>query len=140
MEERRQSPNHYLVYEGSTFTVEFYYTTEGKMPAYEYYRTLSEEDEMRFFVIVKHLADQPIGTIHPRTIYNLEDADDAIYAIKPHQHRFFSFTTRDRKLILTNAYKKRGQKMDKAGKAVLKRAKQMKEDYENRVSKGVYYA
>jgi len=132
-------PENYRIYEGTTFAVEFYYTTEGKMPAHEYYTTLSEEDELRFFVIVKHLANQPIGTIHPKTIYNLEDSKDAVYAIKPHQHRFFNFTTPDRKLILIHAYKKRGQKIDRAGKAVLKRAKQMKKDYENRVSNGVYY-
>ena len=34
MERNITSPENYEVYQGKTFTVEFYYTSDGKMPAW----------------------------------------------------------------------------------------------------------
>lgn len=133
-------PEEHLVYTGKTYKVEFCVRTDASLPAHESYEEeLSEDDKRRFFVIIGHFADSPVGTIFPKSIYNIEDKKNAIYAFKPYQHRFFCFTTSDRRVILTNAYKKGAQKLTKKAKQALKTAIEMKKDYENRVKKGTYY-
>jgi len=133
-------PEEHLVYVGQTYRVEFCARTDKSLPAYEYYeQELTEDEKRRFFVIVGHFADSRPGTIFPKSIYNIEDRKNAIYAFKPYQHRFFSFTTSDRRIILTNAYKKEAQKLTKKAKQALKTAVEIKNGYEDRVKKGTYY-
>lgn len=132
-------PDRYRIYSGKTFEVEFYVTRDGKVPAYDYYKELTEEEQRRFFVVVKHFADAPIGTIFPKTVYNIEDKEHGIYALKPSQQRFFNFMGTDRRLIITNGYRKHSQKMTKADKEILKTAIRFKKDYQERVKGGTYY-
>src|SRR5687768_12648023 len=112
-------PDHYVVYEGKTFDVEFYYTENWKMPAYEYYQNLSAEVQRRFLMIIEHFANAPLGTILPKAILNIEDKSEGVYAFKPFVHRFFSFFTKGRKVIILNAYQKHSQQMTKADKQIL---------------------
>jgi hypothetical protein len=129
----------YRVYEGKSFQVEFYYDSRGNMPAFDYYSALSEDHRARFFAVATHVANAPFGTIHPKAIYNMEDPQHRIFALKPSQHRFFNFQTSDHRIVLTNAYKKESQKMDNVGKNALKAAVRMKKDYEARRKDGTYY-
>ena len=99
------SSDDYLFYEGATFRVEWYYTAAGRLPAYEYYQSLDETDQERLKGAVSYIANKPIGTILPKTIYRLEDAAEKIYAFKPRDERFFNFTTVGRRIIITNAYR-----------------------------------
>lgn len=126
------------IYQGKTYQVEFYRNRRGKMPGFNYYKTLSEDEKARFFALVSHIANAPIGTIHSKTIFNLEDSKHRLFALKSHQHRFFIFQTADRKLVVTNAYKKESQKMDRSGRAALHIAIQSKQDYETRRKQGAY--
>ena len=119
--------------------MEFYFSSEGKMPGYEYYSDLDEAGKRRFFVVVGHFAESSFGTIFPKVIYNIEDKNNGIYVLKPSAHRFFCFTTADRKLIITNAYRKSAQKMTKKDRMVLEVAIRMKRDYETRTKGGTYY-
>lgn len=114
-------------------------TQDRRVPGFEYYTDLNESEQRRFFTVIKTIADAPVGTIFPKTIYNIEDKGHAVYAVKPSQHRFFSFMTNDRKLILTNAYRKHSQKMTKIDKEVLKTAIRFKSDYAERIKRGTYY-
>lgn len=133
-------PDEHLIYEGKTFQVEFYVKPNREIPGYDYYKTLKDGDRARFMVVATHVANASIGEIHPKTVYNIEDKENKIYALKPNQHRFFNFTTSDQKIIVTNAYKKQSDKMTKKDKEVLKTAIKFKVDYEERVSRGTYYA
>ncbi len=89
--------------------------------------------------MVGHFADAPVGTIFPKTIYNIEDKENGIYALKPSIHRFFCFFASDKRLIITNGYQKSAQKMTKKDKVVLESSIRMKKDYEERVKGGTYY-
>ncbi len=129
----------YRVYDGRTFKIEFYYSEQGKMAAYEYYQNLTEKEKRRFFIMISHFADSLIGVIFPKTLFNIEDKSHGIYAFKPFIHRFFCFFTGDRKIILLNAYQKHSQKMAKLDKGVLVKAINLKNDYVYRVQKGTYY-
>jgi hypothetical protein len=64
------------------------------------------------------------------------DKQEKIYEFKPMHERFFNFFYEGRKIIITNAYRKKGQKVDKRE---LSRAIDLKKDYGLRVKGGVYY-
>lgn len=129
----------YVIYEGPAFTVEWYYTEEGYMPAYEFFKDMDESTQDRFLAMVKYMADSAHGTHLPKTMYNIEDQEHKIYAFKPHGQRFFNFMTAGHKIIVTNAYSKSSQKMTKKDLEKLKISIAYKEDYSGRVARGDYY-
>ena len=61
---------------------------------------------------------------------------DKIYTFKPQPHRFLCFFFEKGKIIITNAFMKKQQKLPKAEK---ERALKCKQDYEERNRKGTYY-
>ena len=129
----------YLFHVGRYFAVEWFYTQEGHLPAYEHYLTLTDEDKDRLKFLAKYIADNPYGTLLPKTMYRVEDRDNKIYAFKPDAHRFFNFMTDRAKMIITNAYRKHAQQMTKADLELLRQAVRFKTDYLNRVKEGTYY-
>ncbi|MBN1445739.1 MAG: hypothetical protein JW957_06500 [Candidatus Omnitrophica bacterium] len=135
----RKYPDNYIIYEGQTYTVEWYYTEQGKIPGYEYFLRIEERVQNRFLYMVKYLADAPREEYLPKTMYNIEDKEKQIYAFKPADKRFFSFMFRGGKIIVTNAYRKNAQQMTKQDKGKLKAAIKYKEDYIRRIKEGVYY-
>ena len=128
-----------LFYDGTTFRVEWYYTAEGRLPAYEQYRELPEADQERLEKIVRYIANKPIGTLFPKTLYRIEDAANKIYAFKSKDERFFNFMVADRRIVITNAYRKHSQRMGKTDLDKLKIAAAYRADYLRRVANGTYY-
>lgn len=129
----------FVFYEGTTFTVEWYYTAVGRMPGREHFFGLGALDKERLEKLAMHIADSPLGTMFPRSMYRLEDPAHKIYAMKPRGERYFNFMTDARRLIITNAYSKHSQKMgtvdlDKLGTAAIYR-----EDYLRRTRAESYY-
>lgn len=49
----------FLLYEGSTYAVEWYVDERGRMKAKEYYMGLSEDEKNGLRWIVRHMAGQP---------------------------------------------------------------------------------
>lgn len=133
------NPDEFLIYSGQFFRAEWYYTCEGKMPAYEYYNALAEMDQDRFDYLIKHFCDRPYGNILPKTMYRIEDEVNKIYAFKPRSERFFNFTTEGAKVIVTNAYHKHSQQMTKIDKEQLKIAAKYRADYMQRIKEAIYY-
>ena len=81
-----QDPS-YLYYIGTLFTVEWYVAESGAMAAKAHYASMPPEDQNRLDHMVKFLTDSPIGTRLPKNLYNLEDAENKIYAFKLRDHR-----------------------------------------------------
>ena len=129
----------YIHYEGQRLTAEWYYTVNGNVPGFDYYRDLSRQDRVRLDQIIKHLCDSPFGTILPISLYRVEDRQNKIYALKPRDERFFNFTTEGSKIIITNAYHKHSQQMTKADMECLKIAVAYRHDYLKRLKEGTYY-
>lgn len=75
-----------------------------------------------------------IGQIRNKTKFNSEG--DKIYAFKPQPHRFLCFFFSGGKIIITNAFHKKTQKLPKGEKD---KALKYKDDYELRVNRGDYY-
>lgn len=128
-----------LIHQGRYLTAEWYFTTEGKMPAQEYYEDLGETDQDRFDDMIRYFCETKPGTLLPKTLYRIEDHANKIYALKPRDERFFTFTTAGAKVIITNAYHKHSQQMTKADLEHLKLAVRCKNDYLARVKGGTYY-
>ncbi|OGR87007.1 MAG: hypothetical protein A3A86_04720 [Elusimicrobia bacterium RIFCSPLOWO2_01_FULL_60_11] len=129
----------HIYYQGSTFTVEWYKDASGHMKAKKYYDGLPREERKRLDDIVAYLADSPLGTRLPKTLYNEEDAENKIYAFKPKDHRFFNFSTVGKRVIIIDAYRKHSQKMTKKDINLLKTVIASRNDYLSRVKGGIYY-
>lgn len=130
---------HYVVYKGSTYQVEWYCKQDKTMPAYEFYKSLTESDKARFMVLVQHLANAQRGTFLPKKHYNLEDSKHGVYAFKPHRDRFLNFMTSGSKIIVTNGFQKQSQKLRVKERSEIEKSIKYKEDYELRVKRGDYY-
>lgn len=122
----------YIAYSGEKYTIEWYYNSRGKSTAWEYYQSLSTEERIKVLQLFKRMGDA--GEIKDTTKFNNEG--DRLYAFKPKPDRFLCFFYIGKKIIITNAFRKKQQKLPKIEK---ERALKFKSDYETRVKKGAYY-
>ena len=132
-------PEDILFHDGVYFSVEWYYTERGALPALEYYRRMPEIDQHKLKLLVKYLADSPFGTRLPLSMYRIEDPDNRIFAFKPRGERFFNFTAEGSAVVITNAYHKHSQKMTRQDREQLRLAVRCRQDYLRRVKEGSYY-
>jgi hypothetical protein len=72
----------FLVYEGEHFEIEFYYNDDGEVEIWDDFVNLTTDEQADFMARVQKLADSKPGTIHPKTIFNLEDTKVKIWAMK----------------------------------------------------------
>ena len=68
--------------------------------------------------------------------FDSESECDGIYAFKPKPHRFLCFFVKGKKLIITNGFIKKSDKLPKNEK---EKALKRREDYETRCKKNQYY-
>jgi hypothetical protein len=124
----------YVFYQGEKFQVEFYYTEKGDLPAKEYLDASAQQIQVKLLALVKFIAEN--GRLFDERKFRVVDKDEKIYEFKPKDDRFFNFFYEGRKIIITNAYHKHGQKVDFKE---LTRAINLKKDYEIRFKGGKYY-
>lgn len=124
----------YVFEQGECFKVEFYFNEAGKMSAREYLEKASLRVKVRLAALVKYIAEN--GRLFDKTKFRQVHAGEGIFEFKPADHRFFSFFYKDGRLIITNAYIKKSQKVSRKD---LERAIIIKKDYIRRVKGGVYY-
>lgn len=122
----------FIAYEGQQLTVEWYFNESGKSQALTYYSELADNERIDLLKLVKRIGDA--GLIKNKTKFNYEG--DKIYAFKPQPDRFLCFFHRDKKIIITNAFRKKQQKLPDHQKEKALKAKQ---DYEIRVNEDKYY-
>lgn len=102
-----------LIYEGASYRVEWYFDEEGYSQAYEYFLRTSDAQKRKFLMLVKKMAD--FGVIFDKTKFRFEG--DEIYAFKPQPDRFLCFFFVGKKIIVTNAYRKKSDKLPPREKA-----------------------
>lgn len=122
----------YIIYEGSSFTIEWYFDAGGISEAKTYFDALQEGQQVKFLTLVKLLGD--VGKIFNKQKFNNEG--DKIFAFKPQPDRFLCFFQKGQKVIVTNAFHKKQQKLPKGEK---EKALKIMGDYEKRVKAGGYY-
>ncbi|HTJ49965.1 MAG TPA: type II toxin-antitoxin system RelE/ParE family toxin [Cyclobacteriaceae bacterium] len=125
-------PKEYVAYEGQQFTIEWYYSTKDESQAHEYYQSLDTNDRIKVLKLFKMMGD--IGKIRDETKFRNEG--DKIYAFKPQPHRFLSFFVEGKKIVVTNAFWK---KQDKLPPGEKDRALTCMKSYRERVKEGTYY-
>src|SRR5262245_11974144 len=97
----------FIVYEGTEFAIEWYFSEKDKSEALAYFEALSFDRKKKFFNIVRLLGD--MGKIFNEEKFRYEG--DQIYALKPSPDRFLCFFFDGSKIIITNAYEKKTEKM-----------------------------
>ena len=121
-----------VLYKGSAFTVEWFYDTRSKSAAREFFLNLSDDRKAALIALAKRLADT--GVIRDERKFCSEG--DKIFALTPQPERFLCFFFTGRKVIITNAFHKKSQKLPRHEK---ERALRAKDNYEQRVKNGQYY-
>lgn len=122
----------YVAYKGEAFQIEWYYDSRGNSQAMDYYAELDVEDRIKVMKLFKMMGD--VGRIGDITKFRSEG--DKVYAFKPQPHRFLSFFVQGKKIIVTNAFWK---KQDKLPEGEKNRALKFMESYLKRVKEGTYY-
>jgi phage-related protein len=90
--------------------------------------------QVKLSALVKYIADH--GRLFDITKFRKVDSRDNLFEFKPVNHRFFSFFYKGKKIIITNAYIKKSQKVSKGD---LEKARNMKKTYFDRIKGGTYY-
>jgi phage-related protein len=121
-----------LVYKGEAFSIEWYFDERGECPAREYYESLSVERRVKFLKLIRIMGD--IGKIFDITKFRNEG--EQIFAFKPQPDRYLCFFVTGKKIIITNSFEKKSQKLPPREKS---RALKAKADFELRIKRGTYY-
>ncbi len=122
----------YIAYKGATFTIEWYFDIHGKSQALEYLLNIDASMQQKVFYLFKRMGDY--GKINDLTKFRNEG--DQIFAFKPQPDRFLSFFTKGKKIIITNAFLKKSDKLPKEEK---RKALECRKDYLKRIEEGSYY-
>lgn len=122
----------WVAYEGEKFIIEWYYDENGKSKVLEYFQSLPTSQQDKLYNLFKVMGN--VGKIFNHTKFNFEG--DGIFAFKPQPDRFLCFFYSGGKIIVTNGFVK---KQDKLPREEKERALLHKKAYEIRVKKGIYY-
>jgi len=122
----------YVAYEGPCFTIEWFYNEQGGSQALEYFNGLNDAQKRKVLMLFKRIGD--FGRISDITKFRNEG--DRIFAFKPQPDRFLSFFYTGKKIIVTNAFRKKSQKLPEEEK---ERAQRAMQNYTERVLKDAYY-
>ena len=114
-----------LIYVGEKFSLEWYYDKNGKSIGYEYFEKTTREQKRKFFILAKRMGD--FGQIFD--INKFRNEGDGIYAFKPQPDRYLSFFTDGKKVIITNGFTKKSDKLPESEK---KLAIKYRQDYMER--------
>lgn len=124
--------NKYIAYPGQFFTIEWYYDAKGYSQAFEYFNDLPDERKRKFINLFRIMGDR--GNLFDITKFRNEG--DSIYAFKPQPDRYLCFFFKGKKIIVTNAFMKKTEKLPTREK---EKSLKAFESYETRVKAGTYY-
>ena len=122
----------YIAHKGKEYTIEWHFNKEGKSFALEYFEQLprARQKKLDYYFYVMAL----MGEIPDITKFRHEG--DGIFVFKLQPDRFFCFFFEGSKIIITNAYEKKTDKMSPPEYA---KAQKLRSDYIIRCQKGIYY-
>ena len=123
----------FVIYRGPIFTLEWYFNAKGQSQASDFYQNLDARERRRVLFLFKRMGD--IGQISDQTKFRNEG--DKVFAFKPQPYRFLSFFVSGSKIIVTNAFRKKTDKLPLGEKEAALKAMA---DYISRTQKGDYYA
>ncbi len=122
----------YIAYEGNEYTIEWYFDAKQQSEALDYYNSLNKDERIQLLKLLKRMGDA--GVI--KDITKFRNEGDKIYAFKPQPDRFLCFFYEGKKIIITNGFRKKQQKLPIKEK---ENALNKRDDYINRIKTGDYY-
>lgn len=122
----------FIIYSGPQFTIEWFYSANGKSQAKDFFDNLDREEKLGAFELFKTMGN--IGKILNITKFRHEG--DGIYAFKSKPNRFLCFFFSGKKIIIANAFEKKTDKLSPTEKG---KALTCQKDYKNRTKQGNYY-
>jgi phage-related protein len=122
----------YVAYVGAEFTIEWYYDLKGQLQALEYFSKQPKDKQRKILNLFRLMGEQ--GKIFDQTKFRNEG--DKIYAFKPQPDRYLCFFFTGKKIVITNAFLKKTQKLPLNEK---EQALKAYASYEERIKKGIYY-
>lgn len=111
-----------LILEGKEKSIEAAIRSNGRSPANEYFEDLLLIEKAQFTRLFERIAKH--GVILNTDKFKL--LEDGIFEFKTPRHRILCFLTEDKKLILTNGFPKKSQRIPKS---CLNLAKTIREEY-----------
>ena len=124
--------NQKIAYEGSKFTIEWFFGEKGSSQPLEYFLDQPNDKQRKVLNLFRLMGDQ--GKIFDTTKFRHEGG--GIYAFKPQPDRYLCFFIKGKKIIVTNTFIKKSEKLPKGEKEYLLKAQA---SYERRVQEGSYY-
>lgn len=103
-----------VIYKGKFFQIEWYYTEKGESQPYDYYMNCDVAQKRKFLMLCQRMGD--FGKILDITKFRSEGDD--LYAFKPQPDRYLCFFKKGKKIIVTNAFLKKGDKLPKSEKLI----------------------
>ena len=101
-----------VIYEGLFFQIEWYFDSKGNSQPYDYFQECDLTQKRKFLMLCQRMGD--FGKIMDCTKFRNEG--DEIFAFKPQPDRYLCFFRKGKKIIVTNAYRKSGDKLPKSQK------------------------
>lgn len=102
----------FIAYKGEALTVEWFFNEKGKSEALDFFETLSDTQKRKTLMLFKRIGD--FGKISDITKFRNEG--EKIFAFKPQPDRFLSFFYVGKKIVITNGFRKKAQKLPKKEK------------------------
>ncbi len=103
----------YVAYKGEYFTIEWYFNSKGNSQPLDYFHDMKDSQKRKLLILFKRMGD--FGKISDKTKFRNEH--DGVYAFKPQPDRFLSFFTDNKKIIVTEAFLKKGDKLPSRGRS-----------------------
>lgn len=132
MKNNQKTVKEHVVFAGEKFTIEWYFDSKGKSRALNYFESLGDRDQIKLLELFELMGN--VGEIKNKNKFRSEG--EKIYAFKPHPYRFLCFFYAGQKIILTNAFHKKTDKLPQNEKL---RALEIMKSYEERIERGDYY-
>jgi len=122
----------YIAYSGEAYTIEWYFDSMGNSDVLDYFNNQSDIQKRKLLMLFKRMGD--FGKIND--IKKFRNEGEQIFAFKPQPDRYLSFFHSGKKIIVTNAFVKKSDKLPKREK---EKSLARKLDYEQRTNGGSYY-
>ena len=122
----------FIAYQGNALTIEWFFDEKGNSDALNYFESLSDTQKRKVLMLFKRMGD--FGKISDITKFRNEG--NKIFAFKPQPDRFLSFFYTGKKVVVTNAFRKKKQKLPEKEKYL---ALQRMNSYDSRLNSGDYY-
>ncbi len=124
--------NEFIAYKGEALTIEWFFNEKGESDALDFFETLSASQKRKTLMLFKRIGD--FGRISDITKFRNEG--DKIFAFKPQPDRFLSFFYVGKRIVVTNGFRKKSQKLPTKEKNL---AMKRMTNYKLRIRNGVYY-